>query len=163
MRREIQPVSPGSAMSTATATFSTTPTARHPPPADAVAGASSLVDRYAVVIPPGTRGPVAVTAAVYYQTLEAVVAEKFLGNLMDTSGDLVLEACVLGGPWTGAGRRPSRPWSRERRRFPRGAKQRDPDRRSGARPGASPVRVYPLPGAARAYKTSWSRPSSPSR
>jgi len=82
------------------------------------AGASSLVDRYAVVIPPGTRGPVAVTAAVYYQTLEAVVAEKFLGNLMDTSGDLVLEACVLGGPCDG--RRPAteRPWSRERRRFP---------------------------------------------
>jgi hypothetical protein len=34
---------------------------------------------------------------VYYQSVEAVVALKFLGNLADTNGDFVLEPCVLGG------------------------------------------------------------------
>lgn len=53
--------------------------------------------RYSVVIPPGTAGPVAVTAAVYYQSFEAVVAKKFLGNLADLNGNFVLEPCVLGG------------------------------------------------------------------
>jgi hypothetical protein len=55
------------------------------------------VDRYSVIIPAGTRGPVAVAATVYYQSVEGVVAEKFLGNLADTNGDSVLEPCVLGG------------------------------------------------------------------
>jgi Big-like domain-containing protein len=55
------------------------------------------IDRYTVVIPPGTRGPVAVSAAVYYQSVEAVVALHFLGNMADTNGNLVLEPCVLGG------------------------------------------------------------------
>jgi hypothetical protein len=59
--------------------------------------ATISVDRYSVVIPPGTRGPVAVSASVYYQSVEAVVALKFLGNLADTNGDFVLEPCVLGG------------------------------------------------------------------
>jgi hypothetical protein len=40
---------------------------------------------------------VAVTAAVYYQSVEAVVAAKFLGNMVDTNGNFVLEPCVLGG------------------------------------------------------------------
>ena len=61
------------------------------------AGATVTLDRYAVVIPPGTRGPVAVTAAVYYQSIEAIVAKKFLGNLADTNTNNVLEPCVLGG------------------------------------------------------------------
>jgi hypothetical protein len=65
------------------------------------AGASVALDRYAVVIPPGTAGPVAVTAAVYYQSIEAIVAKKFLGNLADTDGDFVLEPCVLGGACDG--------------------------------------------------------------
>ena len=61
------------------------------------AGAMVTLDRYSVVIPPGTRGPVAVSAAVYYQSLEAIVAKKFLGNLADTNTNGVLEPCVLGG------------------------------------------------------------------
>ncbi len=68
-------------------------------------GATVRLDRYAVVIPPGTRGPVAVSAAVYYQSLEAIVAKKFLGNLADTDTDFVLEPCVLGGRCDG--RRPA--------------------------------------------------------
>jgi hypothetical protein len=54
-------------------------------------------DRYQVVIPPGTKGPIGVSAAVYYQTFEAITALKFLGNLADTNGNFVLEPCVLGG------------------------------------------------------------------
>jgi Bacterial Ig-like domain len=69
------------------------------------AGATVRLDRYSVVIPPGTKGPVAITAAVYYQSLEGMVAKKFLGNLADTDTDFVLEPCVLGGPCDG--RRPS--------------------------------------------------------
>ena len=59
------------------------------------------LDRYAVVIPPGTAGPVAVTAAVYYQSFEAVVAQKLLGNLADTDLDGTLEPCVLKGACDG--------------------------------------------------------------
>ena len=59
------------------------------------------LDRYAVVIPPGTVGPVAVTAAVYYQSFEAVVAKKVLGNLADTDLDFTLEPCVLRGACDG--------------------------------------------------------------
>jgi len=55
------------------------------------------VDRYAVVIPSGMQGHIAVTAAVYYQSVEAVVALHFLGNLADTNNNFVLEPCVLGG------------------------------------------------------------------
>jgi hypothetical protein len=63
------------------------------------------IDRYSVVVPPGTRGPVAVTAAIYYQSIEAIVALKFLGNLADTNNNFVLEPCVLGGLCDG--RRPN--------------------------------------------------------
>jgi hypothetical protein len=55
------------------------------------------IDRYSVVIPADVRGPVAVTATVYYQSVEAVVAAKFLGNMADTNNNFVLEPCVLGG------------------------------------------------------------------
>jgi hypothetical protein len=68
------------------------------------AGASVTLNRYSVLIPPGTKGPIAVSAAVYYQSLEAIVAKKFLGNLADTDTDFLLEPCVLGGPCDG--RRP---------------------------------------------------------
>jgi hypothetical protein len=61
------------------------------------AEATKKFDRYSVVIPPGTRGPVAVTAAVYYQSVEAIVALKFLGNLADTNGNFLIEPCTLGG------------------------------------------------------------------
>jgi hypothetical protein len=60
-------------------------------------GATRQIDRYAVVIPPGTRGPIAVTTAVYYQSVEAIVASKFLGNMTDTNNNMVIEPCVLGG------------------------------------------------------------------
>jgi len=59
--------------------------------------ATKKFDRYSIVIPPGTQGPIAVTAAVYYQSVEAIVALKFLGNMTDTNGNFLLEPCVLGG------------------------------------------------------------------
>jgi hypothetical protein len=59
------------------------------------------LDRYSVIIPPGTVGPVSVTSAVYYQSMEAAVAKKFLGNMADTDLDHVLEPCVLGGACDG--------------------------------------------------------------
>jgi hypothetical protein len=65
------------------------------------AGATATLDRYSVVIPAGTAGPVAVTAAVYYQSFEAIVAKKFLGNLTDTDTDFNLEPCVLKGACDG--------------------------------------------------------------
>lgn len=68
-------------------------------------GATRYVDRYSVVIPPGTRGPVAVSAGVYYQSVEAIVALKFLGNMADTNGNNLLEPCTLGGLCDG--RKPS--------------------------------------------------------
>lgn len=55
------------------------------------------IDRYSVVVPPGTHGPIVVSAAVYYQSIEAIVALKFLGNMADTNNNFVLEPCVLGG------------------------------------------------------------------
>jgi hypothetical protein len=69
-------------------------------------GATAKVDRYSVVVTPGTQGPVAVTTAIYYQSIEAIVAQKFLGNLADTNLNFRLEPCVLGGPCDG--RTPSR-------------------------------------------------------
>jgi hypothetical protein len=65
------------------------------------AAATALVDRYAVVVPPDVVGPVAVVAAVYYQSVEAVAAQKLLGNLADLDTDGVIESCVLGGACDG--------------------------------------------------------------
>jgi hypothetical protein len=64
-------------------------------------GAHLSLDRYSVVIPPGSAGPVAVTVAVYYQSVEAIAAQKLLGNLADTDQDFRIEPCVLGGPCDG--------------------------------------------------------------
>jgi hypothetical protein len=72
------------------------------------AGASLNLNRYSVVIPAGTAGPVAVTAAVYYQSMEANVAQEFLGNMANTDTEDPmynpnypqvdpLEPCTLGG------------------------------------------------------------------
>jgi hypothetical protein len=55
------------------------------------------LDRYQVVIPPGTKGPVVVSTGVYYQSVEAIVAQKFLGNMIDTNNNMIIEPCVLGG------------------------------------------------------------------
>jgi hypothetical protein len=60
-------------------------------------GATQSIDRYAVEIPEGTVGPIAVSAAVYYQSVEAIVAGKFLGNMVDQNVNFVIEPCVLGG------------------------------------------------------------------
>ena len=65
------------------------------------AAATAAVDRYAVVVPPDVEGPIAVVAAVYYQSVEAVAAQKLLGNLADLDTDGVIEACVLGGACDG--------------------------------------------------------------
>lgn len=77
------------------------------------AAVADLSDRYSVVIPADAVGPIAVTAAVYYQSLEAIVAKEFLGNLANTDLDQesaayladpanaplpILEPCVLKGP-----------------------------------------------------------------
>jgi hypothetical protein len=68
-------------------------------------GARRDLDRYAVVVPPEARGPIAVSVIVYYQSVEAVVAREFLGNLTDANEDGVLQPCVLGGLCDG--RKPS--------------------------------------------------------
>ena len=65
------------------------------------ADATAMIDRYSVVIPAGTQGPIAVTAAVYYQSMEAIVGTEFLGNLADTDTDHLLEPCVLKGSCDG--------------------------------------------------------------
>jgi len=65
------------------------------------AGATLELDRYSVVIPENAIGPISVTSAIYYQSMEAVVAKKFGGNLADTDQDHVLEPCVLKGPCDG--------------------------------------------------------------
>ncbi|MGD2113585.1 MAG: Ig-like domain-containing protein [Acidobacteriota bacterium] len=60
-------------------------------------GATAQLDRYSVIIPAGTQGPIAVTAVVYYQSMESIVGTEFLGNLADTDTDFSLEPCVLKG------------------------------------------------------------------
>jgi len=64
-------------------------------------GASLNLSRYSVIIPPGTAGPVALTAQVYYQSAEAVVARELLGNLADLDMDRLIEPCTLGGACDG--------------------------------------------------------------
>ena len=66
-----------------------------------LAAATLALDRYSVVVPAGTMGPVAVTATVYYQSVESMVAKKLLGNLADTDTDFQLETCVLHGACDG--------------------------------------------------------------
>jgi hypothetical protein len=62
-----------------------------------LAEATKTVDRYSIVVPVGIRGPIAVTATVYYQSVEALVALKLLGNIADSNENFVLEPCILGG------------------------------------------------------------------
>lgn len=128
------------------------------------AGATKKVDRYSVVIPPGTRGPVAVSTAVYYQSVEAIVAAKFLGNMTDSNNNMVLETCVLGGRCDG----------RKPRTEPAVVEGSPPVPMAiknftiaigGAPVDSSPpkVGVYPVPGAPRAHldtvpKVFFSRP-----
>lgn len=127
-------------------------------------GATKKTDRYSVVIPPGTRGPVVVSTGVYYQSMEAIVGQKFLGNMTDTNNNMVIEPCVLGGRCDG--RKPqTEPAVVE------GAPPVPMAVRSftiainGAPADAAPPRVgvYPVPGATRAHldtvpKVFFSRP-----
>ena len=111
------------------------------------------INRYEVLVPSGTRGPVVVSATVYYQSVEAVVALHFLGNMADTNQNFILEPCVLGGLCDG--RKPST----------------EPPVVEGAPPvpmavsnwvisidgtpqdrNALRVATYPLPGASAAYQ-----------
>jgi hypothetical protein len=126
--------------------------------------ATRKVDRYSVVIPPGTRGPVAVSTAVYYQSVEAIVASKFLGNMTDSNNNMVLEPCVLGGRCDG--RKPrTEPAVVEGAPPVTMAVRNFTITMDGAPAVAAPPRVgvYPLPGARSAHldtvpKVLFSRP-----
>src|SRR5262249_52973922 len=83
---------------------------------------------------------------------EAVVAEKLLGNLADSDGDLVLEPCVLGGLCDG--RKPAvEPAVVEGAPpVPMAVKSLTLAVAGAPRPTAAPrVGVYPVPGAGRAH------------
>jgi hypothetical protein len=116
-------------------------------------GATRTVDRYAVVVPPGTQGPIAVSTAVYYQSVEAVVALEFLGNMTDANGDHVLQPCVLGGLCDG--RRPSTEPAVVEGAPPVPMVVRDAVvALEGSSPDGEPPRLtgYPAPGEAHAYR-----------
>ncbi|RJQ49048.1 MAG: hypothetical protein C4528_01440 [Gammaproteobacteria bacterium] len=69
---------------------------------------ANMSSRYSVVVPSTIVGPISVSTVVYYQSFEAIVAKKFLGNLANTDdvdanegfpgGSPTLEPCVLKGP-----------------------------------------------------------------
>ena len=116
-------------------------------------GATLPLDRYSVVIPADVVGPVAVSAAVYYQSVEAIAAVKLLGNLADTDLDFHLEPCVLGGACDG--RRPSAepavvegspPVPMEVRNWVIRVNE------SGRGPGDVSVSIYPPPDAVNVYR-----------
>jgi Big-like domain-containing protein len=121
-------------------------------------------DRYSVIIPPGTRGPVAVSVGVYYQSMEAIVGQKFLGNMTDTNNNMVLEPCVLNGLCDG--RKPqTEPAVVEGAPPVPMAIKNFTIAINGAQADASAPRVgvYPVPGAKRAHldtvpKVFFSRP-----
>ena len=127
-------------------------------------GATNKTDRYSVLIPAGTRGPVVVSTAVYYQSMEAIVGQKFLGNMTDTNNNMVLEPCVLGGRCDG--RKPqTEPAVVEGAPPVPMAVRNITIAITGAPVDATPPRlgVYPVPGAKRAHldtvpKVFFSRP-----
>jgi hypothetical protein len=111
------------------------------------------INRYEALIPSGTIGPVAVSATVYYQSVEAVVALHFLGNMADTNQNFILEPCVLGGLCDG--RKPSTepPVVEGAPPVPMAVSNwvisidGAPQNRNALR-----VATYPLPGASAAYQ-----------
>jgi hypothetical protein len=118
-----------------------------------------------VVVPPGTRGPVAVSSTMYYQSVEAVAAVEILGNLVDTNGDMVLQPCVLGGACDG--RTPSTEPAVVEGSPPVPMVTRDVlvavSDASGQTADPPKMHVYPAPNVERAYedtvvKVSFSRP-----
>jgi hypothetical protein len=115
-------------------------------------GATNKTDRYSVLIPAGTRGPVVVSTAVYYQSMEAIVGQKFLGNMTDTNNNMVLEPCVLNGRCDG--RKPqTEPAVVEGAPPVPMAVRNITIAITGAPVDATPPRlgVYPLPNAKRAH------------
>jgi hypothetical protein len=95
---------------------------------------------------------VAVSAAVYYQSVEAIVSGKFLGNMVDTNGNFLLETCVLGGACDG--RKPETEPAVVEGAPPVPMVVRNwVFAVSGAPPDATPPRVaaYPRPGADGVY------------
>jgi hypothetical protein len=111
------------------------------------------VDRYSVVLPAGIKGPVVVTTAVYYQSVEAVVAAKFLGNLADTNNNFVLEPCVLGGLCDGRTPQTEPPVVEGAPPVPMSVRNFMISI-SGAQPDATPLRigVYPAAGSTHVYR-----------
>jgi hypothetical protein len=110
------------------------------------------VDRYSVVVPPGTKGPIAVSAAVYYQSVEAIVALHFLGNLADTNNNFILEPCVLGGLCDG--RRPNTEPAVVEGAPPVPMVVKNWVIAVDGAPDKTPLRVgtYPTPGASQVYQ-----------
>ncbi|HEX2688246.1 MAG TPA: Ig-like domain-containing protein [Kofleriaceae bacterium] len=128
------------------------------------AAATKKIDRYSVVIPPGTRGPVVVSTAVYYQSVEAIVSGKFLGNMTDTNNNMVIEPCVLGGRCDGRKPRTEPAVVEGAPPVPMAVKTFTIAVNGAAGDASRPrVGVYPQPGAARAHldtvpKVFFSRP-----
>ena len=90
--------------------------------------------------------------AVYYQSVEAIAALKFLGNLADTDADFRLEPCVLGGLCDGrtsavepAVVEGSPPMPMEVRSWLIGVNDSGPAR-------APALSTYPAPGAVDVYR-----------
>src|SRR5260370_38837487 len=111
------------------------------------------IDRYSIVIPAGTQGPIAVSSAVYYQSVEAVVALHFLGNLADTNNNFVLEPCVLGGLCDGRAPRTEPPVVEGAPPVPMAVRNWVISGH-GAPGHKTPLRVatYPAPGAENVYQ-----------
>jgi hypothetical protein len=111
------------------------------------------VDRYSVVIPPGTQGPVAVTSTVYYQSVEAIVAMKFLGNMADTNNNFILEPCVLGGLCNGQKPATEPPVVEGAPPVPMIVRDLVISIGGGAKERAAPrIATYPAPGANEVYQ-----------
>jgi len=96
---------------------------------------------------------VVVTTAVYYQSIEAIVALKFLGNMADTNNDFVLETCVLGGVCDGRTPATEPPVVEGAPPVPMVVRNQL-IAVEGAPPDRSPVaaETYPLPGANQVYQ-----------
>ena len=94
------------------------------------------------------------STAVYDQSLEAIVAKKFLGNLADTDTDFLLEPCVLGGACDGRRPRVEPPVVEGAPPVPMAVRNwviRLDDAGGDAAPVPT-VGVYPPPGAANVFQ-----------
>jgi hypothetical protein len=116
-------------------------------------GNQETIDRYSIVVPTGTVGPIAVTSAVYYQSIEAIVALHFLGNMADTNNNFILEPCVLGGLCDGRKPNTEPPVVEGSPPVPMVVKSQT-IKVNGSPGDKTPLRVgtYPPPGANRVYQ-----------